>query len=197
MIENQQPLFEDYSYAVLNGKVFAPLFNKYRPLIFGQTFGYQPEDAYSASESLAVRQLQQQLNGRFRLRLGVYHRKTEFVGWTVGWQRDGDSYYMANTGILPAHQNRGIYTHLLPVLLGLVRSEGYQVVESRHTASNNRVIIPKLKAGFIISGFEVSDQFGSLVWLRYYFNETRRRMIDVRTGEHVPDENLRKLLGLP
>jgi hypothetical protein len=70
------------------------------------------------------------------------------------------------------------------------------VVESRHTASNNRVIIPKLKVGFVLSGFEVSDQFGTLVWLRYYFNPTRRRMVDVRTGEHAPDDELRGLLGL-
>lgn len=196
-MDGQQPLFGDYTYAILSGRTFAPLFEQYRPLVFGQTFDYRPEDTYSASEALAVRQLQQQISVRFRLRLGVYYRKRVFVGWTVGWQRDTDSFYMANTGILPAHQRRGIYTHLLPVLLGLVRAEGYQVVESRHTASNNRVIIPKLKAGFIVSGFEISDQFGALVWLRYYFNEGRRRMFDVRSGEHMPDEDMRKLLGLP
>lgn len=196
MTLQHQPLFDDYTYVSLTSQAFTPLFNRYRPAVFGQTFGYQPEATYSEAETMSVRRLQQQMIHRYRLRLGVFFRQTEFVGWTVGWQRDNDSYYMANTGILPAHQNKGIYTHLLPELLGIVRAEGFQLVESRHTASNNRVIIPKLKAGFVLSGFEVSDQFGTLVWLRYYFNETRRRMIDVRTGEHKPDDELRQLLGL-
>lgn len=197
MATQHHPLFGDYTYAALDGPTFAPLFKQYRSLVFGQTFGYQPEDTFSASEVLSIRRLQQQMTSRYRLRLGIYHRQTDFVGWTVGWQRDSDVFYMANTGILPEHQSRGIYSHLLPVLLDIVGTEGFQVVESRHTASNNRVIIPKLKAGFNLSGFEVSDQFGTLVWLRYYFNKTRRKMIDVRTGEHIPDEELRALLGLP
>lgn len=194
---HHQPLFDDYTYVTLTSQAFTPLFNRYRPVVFGQTFGYQPEAIFSEDEAASVRRLQQQMSNRYRLRLGVFHRQTEFVGWTVGWQRDNDAYYMANTGILPAHQNKGIYTHLLPVLLKIVRDEGFQLVESRHTASNNRVIIPKLKVGFVLSGFEVSDQFGTLVWLRYYFNETRRRMVDVRTGEQAPDDELRRLLGLP
>ncbi|MEZ4517643.1 MAG: GNAT family N-acetyltransferase [Chloroflexota bacterium] len=197
MDTQHHPLFDDYTYVVLSAPAFAPLFQRYRPVVFGQTFGYQPEDTYNVQEARAARRLQQQMSGRYRLRIGIYYQETVFAGWTVGWQRDSDVYYMANTGILPQHQNRGIYTHLLPTLLSIIGKEGFQVVESRHTASNNRVIIPKLKAGFVISGLEVSDQFGTLVWLRYFFNETRRRMMDVRTGEHIPDDELRQLLHLP
>ncbi len=197
MDHQHTPLFGDYSFVAMSAQEFAPLFTQYRPAVFGQTFSYQPEDTYSAQEILAVRRLQRQMSNRYRLRLGIYHRRSEFVGWTVGWQRDNDAYYMANSGILPTHQNKGVYSHLLPALLEITRAEGFQIIESRHTASNNRVIIPKLKAGFQLSGFEVSDQFGTLVWLRYYFNETRRRMVDVRTGEQTPDDDLRILLGLP
>lgn len=197
MDHQHKPLFGDYTYAPLSSQAFAPLFNRFRPAVFGQTLQYQPEEVYSPEEVVSLRRLQQQLSNRYRLRLGVFHKEAGFVGWTVGWQRDGDVYYMANSGILPAHQNKGIYTHLLAVLLDIVRAEGFQIIESRHTASNNRVLIPKLKAGFVISGFEVSDQFGTLVWLRYFFNPTRRRMIDVRTGEQMPDAELRRLLGLP
>ena len=59
--------------------------------------------------------------------------------------------------------------------------------------TNNAVIIPKLKAGFVISGFEVSDRFGTLVQLSYYFNPLRRKMMDVRVGQRKPDEEIRKL----
>jgi hypothetical protein len=58
------------------------------------------------------------------------------------------------------------------------------------------VIVPKLKAGFVISGFEVSDIFGILIHLTYYFNEIRRKVIDFRVGQLVPDEQIRQLLGL-
>ena len=49
------------------------------------------------------------------------------------------------------------------------------------------------KAGFIISGFEVNDSFGTLVQLSYYFNPLRRKMMDVRVGQRKLDEEIRKL----
>lgn len=72
---------------------------------------------------------------------------------------------MTNTGILEEHRRRGLYTALLPVVLNQLRQKGFQIVFSRHTLTNNAVIIPKLKAGFVISGFEVDDRFGTLVQL--------------------------------
>jgi hypothetical protein len=80
------------------------------------------------------------------------------------------------------------------VVLGLLRNKGFQIVTSRHTATNNAVIIPKLKAGFVIIGLELDDRFGTLVKLAYYFSAGRRKLIDVRSGQTTPDEAIKKLM---
>ncbi len=197
MIEhNHLPLTGDYTYAHLDTPAFRSLFMTYRPLVFGNTLTYQPDEVYSDEEIAAIREIQRPFIGMYRLQLGVFHQRDTVAGWTVGWQSKADTFYMANTGILPEHQRKGIYTSLLPELLDILGRRGFQVVESRHTATNNHVIIPKLRAGFVITGMEVSDQFGTLVWLSYFFNPVRRRMMDVRTGELMPDDEIRLLLGL-
>lgn len=101
---------------------------------------------------------------------------------------------MMNTGVLEAHRRRGVYTALLPVVLKTAQQVGFQVVLSRHHATNNAVIIPKLKAGFVITGLELDDRYGTLVQLSYYFNPLRRRLLDVRVGQSAPDDEVKKLL---
>lgn len=82
----------------------------------------------------------------------------------------------------------------IPIILVQLKNDGFQVVVSRHNLTNNAVIIPKLKAGFVISGFEVDDRFGTLVKLSYFFNPLRRKLLDVRVGQSAPDDEVKKLL---
>lgn len=190
------PLLGDYSYVYLDAPTFNPLFQQYMPVVFGNSQVMWPESVYSESERQAAERLRQPFRQLYQLRLGIYHQEKTFVGWHVGWHLHGDTFYMTNTGILPEHQGKGIYTRLLPVILAIVKEQGFQIVESRHHATNNQVLVPKLKAGFVISSFEISDDFGLLVHLRYFFNPTRRKVMAYRTGEFRPDAELRSLLGL-
>lgn len=100
---------------------------------------------------------------------------------------------MTSTGILKVHRRRGLYTALIPIILAHIKNEGFQVVFSRHNLTNNAVIIPKLRAGFVISGFEVDDRFGTLVQLSHYFNPLRRKVMDVRVGQRKLDDETRDL----
>ena len=81
-------------------------------------------------------------------------------------------------------------------LLERVEKMGFQVVLSRHTTTNNSIIIPKLKAGFVITALEVSDRFGTLVHLSYYFNEKRRKVMLFRAGDFKPDQDVKSALRL-
>ena len=72
----------------------------------------------------------------------------------------------------------------------------FKEIFSRHNATNNPVIIPKLKMGFIISGLEVSDTFGTLLQVKYYTNEKRRDIMDFRTGQKTLSMDLRSLFDL-
>lgn len=184
-----------YAVRVLDDAEFQPLFREYRPKVFDGTFVYDPFDAMSAEEKESGARLRARLAGRFRLNLGVY-QGDELVGWTFGVQESPshDTYYMVNTGVLPAHQGKGIYTALLQVVLEAVRTQGFQVVHSRHAATNARVLVPKLKAGFVVTGMELSDVFGTLVHLSYFFNPIRRKVLDVRAGQSHPDSDVRRVL---
>lgn len=135
-------------------------------------------------------------NEVYTLNVGVFDQNNMMVGWHVGYQSDQATFYMMNSGILENHRRKGLYSDLLNFVIDHLSSKGFQVIYSRHTATNNAVIIPKLKAGFIISSLELDDIFGTLVHLRYYFNKTRRKIMDVRSGQKKPDEELKQLFNI-
>jgi hypothetical protein len=103
---------------------------------------------------------------------------------------------MIQTAIFQEHQNKGIYKALLPIILEILKEKGFQKVFSRHKATNNQVIIPKLRQGFMITAFEVIDIFGVLIHLTYYFNENRQKLINYRVGQLKPDALLKEALSL-
>lgn len=190
-----EPLVGDYTVREVAWETLRPVFNQLHGQIFGRTLTYDVETALSDAERDGVRRLQQRLGRLLRLNYLIYHGQ-EAVGWHTGMQVGSHKYYMMNTGVLPAHQGRGIYTALLPRVLARAQAEGFQIVYSRHTATNNRIIVPKLKAGFVITGFELDDVFGLLVHLSYFYNPLRRQALDFRSGQALPDEELRRLLQL-
>lgn len=77
----------------------------------------------------------------------------------------------------------------------MVQQEGFQIAYSRHKATNNQVLVPKLKAGFVITSLEVSEVFGVMVQLSYFFNPLRRKVLDVRVGQARPDAEVRQHLS--
>ena len=117
------------------------------------------------------------------------------VGWQASRQWDVRTAYMANTAFLPAHRGRGLYTRLLPVILHALRAEGYDLIRSRHHATNNAVIVPKLRAGFRVQGLEVGEH-GVMAVLIHSFDEVYRDYMDVRSGLKRPAGEVARRLGL-
>ena len=163
--------------------------------MFANTLKVFPGQLMSEGENKAVQDLSRRLGTLYRLNLGIYH-DGQFIGWSFGVQADGDRFSMINTGILPDHQGKGVYTALLPQLWEILQAQGFQVVFSRHVVTNNRVLVPKLKAGLVITHLELSDTFGLLVHLSYFFNPRRRKLLDFRAGQLAPDDELKGLLEL-
>lgn len=189
------PLVDNYVARYITPESFSERFREHRPTVFADSFSFDVNGVLAKDELESTARLRERLGDRFRLHLGIF-RGDEFVGWSYGRQESDEKFYMVNTGILPAHQGKGIYKALLPHVLELIAAEGFQLAYSRHSATNNRVIVPKLRAGFIITSLEISDMFGVLVHLSYFFNSVRRRAMDVRAGEALPDATLRKAMGL-
>jgi GNAT superfamily N-acetyltransferase len=193
MIAQDSVLFGNYTMRVLDDAEFDPLFRQYRPIIFQTMLAFDVQQALSMEEQTATARLRERMGTPFRLNSGIYHHQ-EFIGWSFGRQESAEKYYMVNTAILPQHQGKGIYSALLPRILSVLQHEGFQIVYSRHVATHNQVLVPKLKAGFVITGVELSDVFGVLVHLSYFFNPIRRKVLDVRVGQARPDAEVKRYM---
>ncbi|SMB89258.1 GNAT family N-acetyltransferase [Deinococcus hopiensis] len=125
---------------------------------------------------------------------GLY-RGEELIGWHHAHARDGRTVYMADTGILPEHQGHGLYTRLLPLVLETYREAGYTLVHSHHRATNNRVVVPKLRVGFSIQGLNLYEG-GLNVALTLSLDETYRESMHVRSGLKQASGEAARRLGL-
>lgn len=189
-------LFNEYHFEIATDtKAFSDFFSKNRSLVFQNQIDLNLHSIFSDEELKLREELSNNLGSLYRLRIYILY-KEEKIGWFLGTQTDAETFYMINTGIFPAHQNKGIYKKLLPKILEILKQKGFQKVYSRHAATNNQIIIPKLSAGFIITGFEINDIFGILVHLTYFFNETRRKVMEYRVGQLKPNKELREALSL-
>jgi hypothetical protein len=140
------------------------------------------------------KQLSSHTGTPLRINLGMF-KGDEFVGWSWGYQETAFKFYMCNSAILPEHRKLGLYTRLMNEMIKRTIVLGFQEIYSRHTATNNAVIIPKLKAGFIITTMQISDVFGVLIHLNYFPNKLRQKMMDYRVGQIKPDVEIKELLG--
>lgn len=149
----------------------------------------------SDTEKENVRKLHKNLSSIYSLRLGIY-KGTAFCGWFCGEQHTSESFYMRNSAIYPDHRRKGLYSLLLQEVMTRVKAQGFQIIYSRHNTTNNSIIIPKLKAGFKITSLEVSERFGTLVHLTYFFNDVRAQILEFRAGNSKPSAQIKSALGI-
>lgn len=169
----------------------------FRSVLFEDDHSLFPAEYMSEKEKESVGKLRQNLSkDTYKLYLGVFDPGDNFVGWHCGFQENAFTFYMTNSAIFKEHRRKGLYSSLLDFAIETLKGKGFQVIYSRHNATNNAVIIPKLKAGFVITNLELDDVFGVLVHLKYYVNKIRRKILDYRAGQLSPDEELKKLFKM-
>ena len=157
---DQIPLVKGY-YAVPQEQAeFRSFFSAHVKTVFGPNESIDLDKVLSADERTAMAKLRKRMGDPLRLYYGLFSSEGEQVGWSFGFQTDAECFYMCNTGILEAHRGQGLYTALLPAMVKDIAALGFQVIFSRHTVTNNAVLVPKLRAGFVISEMELSDRFG-------------------------------------
>lgn len=186
----------DYCIKEIPEEEFMPLWENHRLKLFDENSPlYRLRDHFSTEEERNWQNLKSLMGNPFRLCLGVY-KDNEFVGWAYGYQENATRFYMCNSAILPEHRRKGLYTRLLHAVIERVTQMGFQEIYSNHKATNNAILIPKLTAGFKITGFSVKDTFGVLVTLTLFTNEFRHKLLDYRVGEIKPDDEIKEKLGL-
>ncbi|MBN8542562.1 MAG: GNAT family N-acetyltransferase [Deltaproteobacteria bacterium] len=186
----------EFRFVELSNSDFQKYWSDWGPKIFDdESTNLDTRKILSDEEKLHLKNLSVHTANLIRLNLGIF-RGEEFCGWFTGGQQDYETFYMRNSAILPDFRGQGLYTALMYEVLERARKMGFQIVSSRHTTTNNLIIVPKLKAGFVISAIEVSERFGTLVHLKYFFNQTRKKVMVFRAGDLKPDTQLRNALGI-
>ena len=189
-------LQDGFYFKMMGENEFFPLFGPHYERIFGQDHTFFADESYSQIEKDQLRGLRQRMGNLFKLHIGIFNAQDQFVGWSFGYQSSGESFEMVCSAVLEDYRRIGLYSCLLDLVIELTRDQGFQFISSGHCATNNAVIIPKLKAGFLISKLELTDMFGVTVQLRYFMNPLRVRAMHYRSGFRLPDAELRALLKL-
>ena len=179
----------------LSSDEFYPLFRKLRPELFTDTLWYSSREVRTEHEQSQIDNLLKGLQDVWCLHLGLYEGE-QLIGWSSSFAKKANELYMMNSAVFPEHRRKGYYTLLVKEVLKEAKLAGFQVVTSSHVCTNNDVIIPKLKADFKVTGMEVSDEFGILVNLTYFINETRGKAMDFRAGQTKPDAEMKKLFKI-
>ncbi len=154
-------------------------------------------EVYSKKELLAFKKLREQFhsNHHYRLNLAVFY-KNELAGWSWGFQETPTVFYMCNSAILEKHRRKNLYTCLMKEMLKRVTKKGFMKIYSRHIITNNDILIAKLKEGFKITNFELSDSFGVMVHLTYFPQKIKNEIMDFRSGLNRPNKKLRRIFKL-
>lgn len=175
--------FDESLFAELNQRVY---FDDFPSIDMQRVLSDQEKDR--------ERELKARLKERVVLRIAVYCEGA-LIGWSVGWQDTGNMFYMANSAVLPEHRRQGIYAELLAAVLRITKEEGFQVVHSNHVAANNAVIIPKLKAGFVMTGMEIIEWVGLTVKMAFYHHPVRHDIYRYRVGMAPPTSLIKEMLS--
>lgn len=88
------------------------------------------------------------------------------LGFKLGYRRGGTLLYSWLGGVRPEARRRGIAHRLMRAQHDWARARGYTHVETRTRTSNSPMIIPNLRSGFEIVGFEVDRNGTSIVTQR-------------------------------
>ncbi|MFN4907881.1 MAG: GNAT family N-acetyltransferase [Bacteroidota bacterium] len=175
------PLLDDYKLRELTVEEFYAVYSERESLYFTTSTRDDLDAGLQGEERERIAARRAAFPHAERFQWGIYIGD-EIVGWTVAQQSDHDTLLMRNTAIDPAHRGKGLYTALLPIVIEHARSGGYQRIQSTHLAANNAVIVPKLKAGFIITGLNVNEKFGLLVTLTCFLTQGRHHLALNRIG---------------
>jgi ribosomal protein S18 acetylase RimI-like enzyme len=186
-------LFDSYYFREATPKEINAFFNENVEKVFKEDIYMDAHEWLTKEEKQKRKGLSDLIENRYRFRILVL-KNEEVIGWHFGWQIDEEQYYMCNTGLLEEYQGKGIYSALLPKLIEIFKEKGFQKIISMHHASNNAILVPKLKAGFLVTGFDINEKFGLRVVLSYIFNEKRLNAYKFRTGALRPDEEMKKYL---
>ncbi len=187
-----------YSIKELSTEEFDKLWQKPGKRIFNDaSLMFNARDVYSKKQLKQFKKLRESFDTKNHLtiNLGLYH-KNKFVGWSWGFQDAPTEFYMCNSAVFEEHRGKGLYTCLMREMLSRLADKGFSRIYSRHMLTNNSILIAKLKQGFKITSFELSDRFGVLAHLSFFPSQIQNDILSFRSGDLRPTKRLKKIFQL-
>ncbi len=129
--------------------------------------GHDLSPLFSPEQAAASRDLDAIIGDRLEHRL-LLVAGGETIGGYWGQQETFGRYYMTVSMFRPEWRGRGLYKALLARVTAAVADAGFRELYSRHRADNNAILVPKLRAGWVIAAFEITPRWGLTVHLRRY-----------------------------
>lgn len=173
---------DEYSLREISVEEFSEIYAKKQEEYFSASLIVDVSSYLTPDERNLVQQRRAAYPSSWRMQWALEF-KGDVVGWTYSYQQDHETLYMCNSAIAQEHRGKGLYTAMLQHVLTMANEQGFQLVTSKHYASNNAVIVPKLKAGFIITGMALDEKYGLMVHLTKYLHPERERIAINRIGE--------------
>lgn len=159
-----------------------PAFGQFVDAIFDDGARQRHLDALMGEpHAQAHRDLRKALPPPERIRIAA-HDGDRLVGYSHGWFEVGGRFYIGSSAVHPDYRRRGVYTRLLHAVEKAVRERGGIAISSQHVATNNPVLIAKLRLGYVIAGVEFVEPMGLLVRLLLHLEPSRAALYRERTG---------------
>lgn len=186
---------QGYSIEHCDSEKFKSIVGKLSETAFEDKLSVWPREFLSEAELANLQKLNEKYQSNLTMHSVLFYN-SKLAGWSFGYQDTKESFLMANSAILPEFRGRSLYSLLLDEIIEHLTKKGIQRIWSNHSLTNNHIILPKLKRGFLITGFHVNDTAGTLVDMTYYTNPIRKRIMDFRVGNMRPDNELKKIFKL-
>lgn len=177
---------------------FAKLWEKPGKKFFNdRSLFYNSKEVHSQKELDQFKNLRELFKSekQIRINLGLYF-KNKFVGWSWGFQETPTTFYMCNSAVFEEHRQKGLYTCLAKEMLKMATNKGFAKIYSRHIITNNDILIAKMKLGFKITNFELSEAFGAMVHLTYFPSKIKNDILDFRAGYRRPNRKMKRVFDL-
>ena len=194
-------LFARYSVEDVSAETWEGFFGQHQAAVFPDEASIPFDPIFSVAEQTKMAALRANLAGGLQWYFLIYEAETP-IGWHFGFQKSDLEYFMANTGILPEYQNRKIYSAFLKYIIGRAVDTGFQFITSIHHADNNAVLIPKLKAGFIIQSFGfliqtmiLESNAGPMIQLVYPAKDIYRKTFSSQFGNRAISAEINTLIN--
>jgi hypothetical protein len=104
------------------------------------------------------------------------------AGWSCGSQMDHETFYMRNSVVFEQDRRIGLYTKMAEQMIEDLTEQGFLKIKSSHVASNNPILIAKLRLGFKIQGFEINEKNGVIANLCYFTKSHGQQVYEFRVG---------------